>query len=163
MPRDKEKDRARVKKWHQENWERVKEIKRNHAQRNRDGIRNKQRDRYPSRMDREKDSSLKRKYGITLVDYKNILSDQGDVCAICGETNPDCGAVAFGNKRRHFDVDHCHKTGYVRGILCTNCNKVIGMFKDNPDRFLATYKYLSSFLNGRKPRIAPKEDQGLLF
>jgi hypothetical protein len=68
-------------------------------------------------------SSLKNNYGITDVEYEKILEGQGRVCKICGSDNPGRG--------KYFCVDHCHKTGKVRGLLCDNCNKGLGHFKDN--------------------------------
>jgi Recombination endonuclease VII len=55
-------------------------------------------------------------YGITVAQYAEILEAQGNTCAICKGTNmalPLC-------------VDHDHETGKVRGILCTNCNLLLG-------------------------------------
>jgi len=76
---------------------------------------------------------LKKTYKISLIDYDNILISQNNVCAICGET-PDI--------KRNLDIDHCHETGKVRGILCHHCNKALGHFKDDSDIILKAYNYL---------------------
>lgn len=55
------------------------------------------------------------RYGITLADYQRMLTAQGGCCALCGTTQP-------GQNHKHFCVDHDHKTGRVRGLLCTACN-----------------------------------------
>lgn len=52
------------------------------------------------------------RYGITIAQYDAKLADQGGVCAICGKPP----------KRARLHVDHNHKTGHVRGILCAACN-----------------------------------------
>jgi hypothetical protein len=39
-------------------------------------------------------------------------------------------------------IDHCHKTGKIRGLLCKNCNQGLGQFKDNIDLLLSAAKYL---------------------
>ena len=66
--------------------------------------------------------NLLRKYGITPEQYAEMLFLQGGVCAICGGDNAD---------ERKLAVDHNHKTGKVRGLLCNNCNRAIGLLKDN--------------------------------
>lgn len=56
--------------------------------------------------------SLWTRYGLTLEDYECMLADQGGACAICGAPP----------KRNRLHVDHDHKTGVVRGLLCARCN-----------------------------------------
>lgn len=63
-------------------------------------------------------------YGITFLDYTRLLQEQNYSCAICRE---------FMKKPM---VDHDHKTGEVRGLLCTLCNSGLGFFRDRI-RFLA--------------------------
>jgi hypothetical protein len=53
--------------------------------------------------------------GVTIADYDRMLEAQHGVCAICG--NPP--------KTRRLDVDHDHKTGRVRGLLCHRCNRTL--------------------------------------
>jgi hypothetical protein len=71
--------------------------------------------------------TLQREYGITLNDYNKILSEQSNVCAICGQ--PESRKNQFGVIR--LAVDHDHQTGKVRGLLCNRCNRAIGLFSDN--------------------------------
>jgi hypothetical protein len=61
---------------------------------------------------------LRARYGITLEEYDKMLKDQGGVCAICGTDNPGVGFDLF-------LVDHDHKTGKVRGLLCNRCNIIL--------------------------------------
>jgi len=71
---------------------------------------------------------LLRNYKITFRTYRLMLEDQGGLCKICGSE----GFVM--NKDRHkmkLVIDHCHKTGRVRGLLCHNCNRALGLFKDS--------------------------------
>lgn len=77
---------------------------------------------------------LKKQYGLTLEDFDAILERQGHACAICHREQV--------GMRMH--VDHCHATGKVRGVLCSNCNAGLGLFSDNPDRLLAAIDYLSA-------------------
>lgn len=78
---------------------------------------------------------LKTKYGITLETYNFMLKAQGGVCAICGQ-----GEIV---KNRTLAVDHCHKTGKVRQLLCGNCNQALGKFKDDPSLLLKAADYLN--------------------
>lgn len=75
------------------------------------------------KSDKWKESSFKRKYGITLSDYKEALSIQENRCAIC--------FTHASILTRPLNVDHDHKTNIVRGLLCCNCNTALGLLKDN--------------------------------
>jgi len=77
---------------------------------------------------------LKRIYGISIDEYNTILSNQNNCCAICNRHQ-----IEF-KKRMH--VDHCHKTGKVRGLLCSNCNQGIGHFYENINFLKNSIKYL---------------------
>jgi len=83
---------------------------------------------------------LKVKYGISLERYNEVLKEQNGVCAICkkAETN-------HSNKKGPVDslrVDHCHSTGKVRGLLCSECNFGISKFDDDTNLLLEAIKYL---------------------
>ena len=82
-----------------------------------------------------KHSEIKYKYGLTLKEYNLKLIDQGNCCAICGTDVP-------GGGHKNLYVDHNHNTGKVRGLLCRNCNLMIGYAKDNNDILEAAIKYL---------------------
>ena len=73
---------------------------------------------------------LKRRYGLTMEQYEQMLKAQGGGCAICG------GKVNMKTRWKkcikRLAVDHCHKTGKVRGLLCWMCNSSIGRMKDDP-------------------------------
>ena len=74
-------------------------------------------------------------YGITKEEYKSMLSAQRDVCAICGRSNSQ-------KNKGMLHVDHCHKTGKIRGLLCHNCNVSIGLLADDPAIFRRAIKYI---------------------
>ena len=63
-----------------------------------------------------------RMYGIDVPDYERILEEQGGGCYICGK-QPE--------PKRALDIDHDHKTGKVRGLLCSNHNRGLGMLGDD--------------------------------
>lgn len=75
---------------------------------------------------------LERIYGLSKAGFENILSDQKSACAICG--------VTICEKSCH--VDHCHKNGHVRGLLCQKCNQAIGLFRESAEIMMKAIKYL---------------------
>lgn len=82
---------------------------------------------------------LKRTYSIGYDRYLEMLKEQENKCKICG-------GEGFVMKEAHhlkLVVDHEHETGKVRGLLCHNCNRGLGLFKDNKDCLDAAIKYLS--------------------
>jgi hypothetical protein len=70
-----------------------------------------------------------RQYGLSIEDWEDIFNKQNGVCAIC---NLPETVIDKGTKRR-LAVDHCHSTGKIRGLLCTKCNKGIGLLNDSPE------------------------------
>ena len=86
----------------------------------------------------KRSAKLRRTYGITIADFEAMLAEQGGVCAICrrSETVEWCG------KPRALNVDHCHVTGVVRGLLCNFCNHALGAFDDDPARLRLAADYL---------------------
>jgi len=78
----------------------------------------------------DRKSHLKRTYGLTLEDFDAMLAAQGGGCAICGKPDVD-------------HIDHDHRTGQVRGILCFRCNVAIGQMDDDCDRLAAAMAYLA--------------------
>ncbi len=83
----------------------------------------------------------KRKYGLTADAHAAILSAQNALCGVCG--NPEY-RVRLG-KALPLHVDHDHKTGEVRGLLCTDCNLGVGRFKDSPKLLRAAAAYLEKY------------------
>ncbi len=74
-----------------------------------------------------RESYFKKKYKISLLDYHLMLEQQGNRCAICSTDVP-----VPGHSHAYFNIDHCHKTGLVQGLLCTPCNTGLGAFRDSP-------------------------------
>jgi hypothetical protein len=74
--------------------------------------------------------NLKQRFGISLDDYIRMFNDQGCKCAICGATENN---TTGDRKDWNFAVDHDHKTGKVRGILCNNCNRGLGLLRDSEE------------------------------
>ena len=111
---------ARVKKWQQENPERLSEYRREYRRR-------------PDRKRADRDAHLRRKYGIGVDEYDELLLRQAGACAIC-EVEPAPST--------NLHVDHDHTTGRVRGLLCVSCNNALGAFRESFDIFRAAANYL---------------------
>lgn len=79
-------------------------------------------------------------YGISYEEFLEMERAQDDKCAICGD--PEVALNPKTQKPRRLAVDHCHKSGKVRALLCTACNSGIGKFKDDPDLLTAAIAYL---------------------
>lgn len=75
------------------------------------------------------------KYGLNAEDYYHMFEVQENKCAICG--------TVFSDTNKAF-VDHCHNTKKVRGLLCTKCNTLLGMAKDDVSILQNAITYLTS-------------------
>ena len=77
---------------------------------------------------------MQRLYKISLETYNSMYAAQGGCCAICKKHQSEL--------KRTLSVDHCHRTGRVRALLCGNCNKGIGNLQDDPALVTAALSYL---------------------
>jgi hypothetical protein len=75
-----------------------------------------------------KDKHYRRYYGIGLDDYNAMFEAQDGLCAICGL--PETARIK--GRLKALSVDHDHKTGAVRQLLCHRCNRAIGWFGEDP-------------------------------
>jgi hypothetical protein len=75
---------------------------------------------------------LKHEYNLTVKEYNDLVQKQKGRCAICA------------TKPRKLHVDHDHSTSKVRGLLCPNCNKAIGLLHDKPELMRAAASYLEA-------------------
>lgn len=80
------------------------------------------------------------KYGITADDYHRMFAEQNGCCAICGK--PETMIDHRYGKLRRLAVDHDHKTGKVRGLLCYLHNQMVGLANDDPSILIAGAQYL---------------------
>src|SRR5690606_20772652 len=85
--------------------------------------------------DRDRSHHYQTSYGLTQSDVESMIESQGGLCAICGERPEDRIRLGLG-------VDHCHETGAVRGMLCSNCNRAIGLFGDRVETVMSATSYL---------------------
>lgn len=124
--------RARyVKDWHASNLETVRGHKRKYEH----GMTTEQ-------IARRKDylywRHIRINYGLTPEAWRSMCAAQGGLCALCRKP----GRTGRNGK---FDVDHCHETGRVRGLLCRHCNIALGILGDTPDKM----EMVMSYLRGR--------------
>ena len=82
--------------------------------------------------------SCLKKYGITPDDYDRMLDEQVWKCAICNRRPEE--------KEKRLAVDHCHKTGIVRQLLCGGCNLMLGCAKDNPATLRKAADYVEKWV-----------------
>lgn len=84
---------------------------------------------------------LQTRYKITPQEYNLLLNKQEGKCAIC--KNYETAIHNFTKKNQKLAVDHCHTTNVVRGLLCMECNRGIGLFHDDISRLTNAIKYLT--------------------
>lgn len=76
-------------------------------------------------------------YNLSKEEYKNLITLQNNRCAICNKEH-------FENNKNKLFIDHDHKTGKVRGLLCHHCNVALGSFYDNIDILQNAINYLNT-------------------
>jgi len=143
---DPEKHKARAQRWKDQNPERVRELQHRYQEANRERINQRSRDWYAANKERASAQNRHRRlarYGLTEEEYRVLLESQAGRCAICG--SPE---AVRGKPEARFRVDHDHKTGAVRGLLCLNCNSGLGQFGDDPGLLIAAADYLTSLSSG---------------
>lgn len=79
-----------------------------------------------------KDYSLRNRYGISLEEYRAMQSLQNYCCQLC-------------RKKEKLDVDHDHRLGVVRSLLCRRCNLLVGFHEKSPGLFRKIQKYTKEF------------------
>lgn len=85
-----------------------------------------------------RDRSYRTRFGITLAEYESLLEEQSSRCRLCGEKEK------IDNRIKNLAVDHDHKTGKVRGLLCNRCNRALGMFSDDINFLKKAIAYLQN-------------------
>ena len=132
--KNREKERARQKeRAMQENYQ---HYQKEYRERNREKAKQTTSDWVKS--DNGRNKTLLNKYGITLEQYDAMLIDQDYLCAICKQPEQ----MLHKEKPKRLCVDHDHKTGKVRGLLCQRCNTTLGRYEDNPELMKNLISYL---------------------
>jgi hypothetical protein len=84
-----------------------------------------------------------RKFGISYEEYHAMLERQDNKCSICNKEETETNVVY--NHTKYLAIDHCHETGKIRGLLCSKCNKGIGMFKEDISILKSAISYLEKY------------------
>lgn len=82
---------------------------------------------------------IKQNYGIEYSDYLKMVEAHDNKCAICGAEAPTTG------HKKRLNIDHCHDTGQVRGLLCDLCNRALGLMRDNTALLSNAIDYLNQY------------------
>lgn len=117
--------RESSKKWYADNRDYALELTRKWQEKNKD-----------TRSEYARNKLLK-KYGITAKEYDEMMVSQNHRCKICGTDKPN-------KHNKSFFIDHCHKGGEIRGLLCGNCNLGIGNFKDDTALMSKAIEYIKN-------------------
>jgi hypothetical protein len=104
---------------------------------NREKVRAYLKDYYAANKDRARTYNYVRKFGISESELESLFQASGDRCQICNRPFSEDSSV----KRC---IDHCHATGRVRGVVCGQCNCVLGYARDDPAVLLAAVRYLKA-------------------
>ncbi len=108
-------------------------------QRRKEKVLAKAKEYYWANRENTRANSLKRTYGLLWEDYLELYNSQKGLCVIC-----DQPLELFGSDRHATaQVDHCHSTGKIRGLLCTKCNTGLGNFRDSPELLQKAIEYIN--------------------
>ena len=121
---------ARAKAWREANKEHLAEYLKKRQKELGPELAAKQRAYYAANKTRYQRYERERRYGLDAASFEALLAKQQSRCACCGR------------KRVKLFIDHCHTSGVVRGLLCLNCNTMIGHAHDSASRLEAGAKYL---------------------
>lgn len=122
------------KEWRENNRDKINELNIKNAQKRKE---------YYSDPDvklKNRKAFIKKKFGIEYSEYEKLSEEQNNLCAICNNTENS-------SRNKYLAVDHDHLTGKIRGLLCTNCNRGIGLLKDSIPVLQKAIEYLNKERN----------------
>src|SRR5579864_1096986 len=130
------------KAYYLKNSDKIRQRAAAHYAKNRDAINARTRELRAANPDPHRWSNIKNRYGLTADEYDELLRQQGGACAIC-QNQENARRKACGRSYR-LAVDHDHASGVIRGLLCANCNHMIGKAKDSVDVLNRAIAYLTN-------------------
>lgn len=99
--------------------------------------------KYKRTSERSRAIHLKRTYDLTEEEYGVLYQEQNGVCAICGQ--PETNVNSKTGKVRNLAIDHSHKTGRIRGLLCRKCNTALGNLDEDIDKIQRLIDYIKDY------------------
>ena len=96
------------------------------------------------RKEYQKWYTIRVKYGITRLQYEALFEDQEGRCRLCKVLGSEVKRPGTSDPTFGLCVDHDHNTGLVRGLLCNNCNRAIGLLQDNPELLDKASEYVKT-------------------
>lgn len=127
-------DIRKAKIWNVSNKEAHVEHERRHRTDNKDSVKSNKQKYITNNPKSIKNSALKFSYGITIEQYQVMLKSQQESCAICNINQSELTKALC--------VDHCHKTGKIRALLCRQCNSALGFIKENIEAAQKLVEYI---------------------
>lgn len=116
------------------NLEKMKEKRRENYRNNREKELNHHSEYFAKNKTKLYLNKITKNFNITVEQYYEMWDNQKGVCALCSDPPTE---------KMNLCLDHCHETGKVRGLLCTKCNKALGLFKDNIETIRKAIEYLT--------------------
>ena len=132
---NKEKYRSRMKQYYLNNKEKLDNNIKEYHDDNKIKVREYHKQYYIDNNDKMRNNALLLKFNITLEEYDVMFENQKGCCKICD--------IHQDKLKIRLSVDHCHVTNKVRGLLCSNCNKGIGLLGDNVINLRKAIEYLN--------------------
>ena len=108
--------------------EKEREYQRQYRLRNKEKRKQYSKDHHDNHPDARRSMVYRNTYGITVENYNEMLTKQNNVCAVC--KNPEVISHNITKKPKRLSIDHDHKTGQVRGLLCHRCNVFLGNYEE---------------------------------
>lgn len=90
------------------------------------------------RDDNHTNNYYTKRYGVGILFVRELLKKQGGLCAICKKEE----FKMLDTHMSGVNLDHNHRTGKVRGLLCHNCNRGLGLFQDSKEFLIGAWRYL---------------------
>jgi hypothetical protein len=110
------------------------------ARKTKDGWAKYMREYRKARPDVMRKIDIKKKFGLEYDEYLKLLESQNNICAICKQ--PETKLDYRTGNVLNLSIDHCHASGKIRGLLCMDCNRAIGMLNDDVSILESAISYL---------------------
>jgi len=124
--------------WRRANPERAKAYRENYESENREELNRKRREYRKKNPDITRGQWYRQKYSLSLEEYQRLLDEQHSCCRLCHKPSWEC--------RRRLVVDHDHRTGKVRALLCTTCNILVGYIEKKGRKAVeAAFEYVERY------------------